>query len=219
MGWDNRSKNPKELTIVLHTTNGQKNSSFENEVKYLLNSPNVSAHYIVSKDTRVVEMLPIELRAWHAGVVSEPRYNNNNTIGIEMHYTPGESIEPEQKDNTRSLVRHIMQNGKYKISDIVMHRSVARPKGRKIDPSNFTDLEFAAWKEITLCTHMKKLIKGGTVIWTSPDYDHPKAVHIDTDRIDKGIVIHDYIETVARVDTEWYWITNGIGFVERRFVE
>lgn len=219
MGWDKRTRNPKELVIVIHTTNGHKNSSFENEVRYLLNSPNVSAHYIVSKDIRVVEMLPIELRAWHVGVVSEPRYNNNNTIGIELHYTPAEPIDQEQKDNARSLVRHIMMNGKYKITDIVMHRTVARPIGRKKDPSNFTDAEFQAWKEITLCTHTKKLIKSGAIIWTSPDYDHPKATHIDDDRIDKGVVIHDYIDTVARVDTGWYWVTNGIGFVERRFIE
>lgn len=35
----------------------------------------------------------------------------------------------------------------YKIIDIETHRSVAMPKGRKIDPSFMSDAEFYAWKD------------------------------------------------------------------------
>jgi hypothetical protein len=215
-GWDRRVKSPQEYTIVIHTTNGRQGSSFQAELSFLLTSPDVSAHYLVGKDGRIVETLPVALRAWHAGRASKPEYSNNYTIGIEQHYTPNEPNIPILKTTTYDLARHLMIA--HRIKDVVMHRTIAVPVGRKIDPSNFTDSEFEAWREITFSPLLRKLITRGATVWTSPDFNHPVAAHITNERINQGIVRHSYIEDVKRVAIDWYWITSGIGFVESRFV-
>jgi len=216
-GWDRRVKNPTKFNIILHTTNGRKGSRFASELKFLLTSFNVSAHYLVGKDGYIVELLPIDLRAWHVGVVDLPENNNNNTIGIEMHYTLGEKTSQAQKNATKDLIRDIQR--RTLVTDIRMHRTVARPTGRKIDPSNFTNTEFAIWREEVLAIKVKKLIRAESTVYTSPDYDHPIASHITDERIKNGIVIHDYVTEVMRVSDRWYWITSGIGFVESTNVE
>lgn len=217
MGWDRRSKNLTKFVVILHTTNGEKDSKFSNELNYLLKSPNVSTHYLVGKDGYIVEILPIDLRAWHAGVVDKPENNSNSTIGIEMHYTLGEQVSKIQKDTTKDLIRDLQR--RTIVTDIRMHRTVARPIGRKIDPSNFTNNEFALWREEVLALRIKKLIKAKSIVYTSPDYDHPIASHINDERVKNGIVIHDYVIEVMRVSDLWYWITSGIGFVESTNVE
>lgn len=76
----------------------------------------------------------------------DQRYNNNNSIGIECHFTPGEStFQPDMIETLTNLVLFLSQT--YKIIDIETHRSVAMPKGRKIDPSFMSDAEFYAWKD------------------------------------------------------------------------
>lgn len=216
-GWDRRVKNPTKFNVILHTTNGRKGSTFASELHFLMTSPNVSAHYLVGKDGYVVEILPIQLRAWHVGIVDKPEHNNNYTIGIEMHYTLGEKKSQIQKDITKELIHDIQR--RTIVKDIQMHRTVARPIGRKIDPSNFTNAEFVIWREEVLAIRVKKLIKAESIIYTSPDYDHPTASHITDERVKNGIVIHDYVIEVMRVSDRWYWITNGIGFVESTNVE
>lgn len=217
MGWDRRSKNLTKFIVILHTTNGAKGTRFSSELNFLLTSSNVSAHYLVGKDGYIVEALPISLRAWHAGVVDKPENNSNSTIGIEMHYTLGEQVSQIQKDATRDLIHDIQR--RTIVTDIRMHRTVARPIGRKIDPSNFTNNEFAMWREEVLALRIKKLIKAKSIVYTSPDYDHPIATHISDERVKNGIVIHDYVIEVMRVSGTWYWITSGIGFVESTNVE
>lgn len=214
-GYDKRVNTPTQFKILVHTTNGAKGSRFESEVDFLLKSVNVSAHYIISKSGTVVEILPIEYRAWHAGAVNDVTYNNNNSIGIEMHYTPGEDPDlPQMKDALRSLCRDLMH--RTIIKGIDMHRRVAIPKGRKIDPSCFTDEEFDTWRAITQFEKKLCCIKESAVVWTSPDRNHPVATHINTPYISSGIFIDTYCLECARIDSNWFWITNGIGFIEKQ---
>lgn len=134
-----------------------------------------------------------------------------------MHHTLTESISEIQKQATMDLVRELQR--RTVIEDVLMHRTVARPKGRKIDPNNFTDSEFAIWREQVLAIKQRRLIRAKSIIYTSPDYDHPVATHINDERIKQGIVTHEYVTEVMRVSANWYWITNGIGFVESTNIE
>lgn len=85
-------------------------------------------------------------RAWHAGSVRDPIYNNNNSIGIECHYTPGENTYlPDMQSALTELV--ISLQNQFSIVTIETHRNVAIPKGRKVDPSHISDVEFYLWKE------------------------------------------------------------------------
>lgn len=88
----------------------------------------------------------LKYRAWHAGSVRNPIYNNNNSIGIECHYTPGEGIYlPNMQSALTELVISLQKQ--FDIVDIETHRNVAMPKGRKVDPSHLSDVEFYLWKE------------------------------------------------------------------------
>jgi len=146
-GWDYRQlSNPK--SIIVHSTNGAKGSTYYSEARYIYTSKKISAHYIVGKEGQITQFLDTMLRAWHAGAVNDPRFNNNNSIGIECHYTPGEGIwTKDMHDALTWIVQTLSIKHKILLPDLIeTHRRVAIPKGRKIDPSGFTDTEFYVWR-------------------------------------------------------------------------
>lgn len=132
-------------SIVIHTTNGKRGSSFEAEAKFIYTSNQISAHYLVGKDGRVVQFLDPMWVAYHAGRVfpAYRYYGNPYSIGIECHLTPGEQWTFDQKKSLFDLLRFLTK--KYNITLIESHRKIAAPKGRKIDPSEFPDDEFYAF--------------------------------------------------------------------------
>src|SRR5687767_4402866 len=87
-GWDKRTKDP--VSILVHTVNGARGTRFSREAEYIFNSNFIGAHYLIGKDGRIVQFLNPMLRAWHAGAVYDQLFNNNNSIGIEVHATVGE---------------------------------------------------------------------------------------------------------------------------------
>ena len=101
----------------------------------------VSAHFVVGKDGRVVQMVPIEKRAWHAGtsVLEGIGRVNDYSIGIEMvNLNNGKVPYPQpQLDAVAGLIRFI--RSRYPIPDerIVSHAQIALPAGRKTDPEGF----------------------------------------------------------------------------------
>ena len=154
-GYQPRPNKPK--SIVVHTTNGKKNSPFENEVAFLLNTPNVSAAYIISKQGKIVQFLdPALYMEWHAGNVHDEAYANENSIGIELHYSPGEDTnQPAMMQALTNLVLYLCEE--FGITLIDTHRAVAKPTGRKIDPSNLTDEQFYAWRDSILAPKEKMI--------------------------------------------------------------
>ncbi len=132
-------------SIVIHTTNGNKGTSFEAEANFIYRSQKISAHYLVGKKGQVAEFLSPHIVAYHAGEVW-PLYRffgNPYSIGIECHFTPGETWTLEQKKALFDLCRTLVH--RYNITMIETHRKVARPQGRKVDPSGFPDDEFYAF--------------------------------------------------------------------------
>lgn len=146
-GYDKRTVTISK-SILIHTTNGNKGSTFESEADYITNSRLISAHYLVGKQGQVVEFFdPSVYRAWHAGAVNDQRYNNNNSIGIENHYALGDVWTDVQRKSLSDLCKQLISV--YGINSpllIERHRQVAIPLGRKIDPSGFSDYEFELWR-------------------------------------------------------------------------
>lgn len=74
-------------TIVLHYTGGR---SFESSADWLRNpESNVSAHIIIGRDGEILQMVPFDTIAWHAGI-SEWKGRtglNGYSIGIELDNT------------------------------------------------------------------------------------------------------------------------------------
>lgn len=152
----------KEITtIIYHYTAGD---SQEGTVKqFQTRSSKVSAHYVVGRDGKVVQMVPLDQAAWHAGVSKLAGVNGVNafSIGIEIcnfgkltkkgdkfytwNGTPyhgpepihaaGAYWEPYTDAQYKALAR--LTNAlleKYPIKHITGHSDIALPKGRKTDP-------------------------------------------------------------------------------------
>lgn len=145
VGYDRRPAGITPSSVIIHTTNGNRGSTFRAEAMFLRNSPAVSAHYLVGKDGHVAELLPPAWRAWHAGVVL-PGFSNSQSIGIECHHAVGEDWPEAQRQALTDLVRSLLEEFCISLDQVETHRTVALPKGRKIDPSDWLDADFYAWR-------------------------------------------------------------------------
>lgn len=107
-----------------------------------MNSKNVSAHYVVSKSGEIVQILdPMKYTAWHTGRVSSDKYTNSFAIGVEVHYTVGEGFWTGYMFDAITYLAQM-----YPDCEVVTHREIAVPNGRKIDPSGFSDYWFDYWR-------------------------------------------------------------------------
>lgn len=203
----------RTLAIIIHSTNGRPNSHYDQEYNYLLHSNQVSAHYLIGKDGQTQQLLDDRFTAWHVGVVNGIQWSNNNTIGIEVHYTLEESkFIPKAIEALTTLVR--MYQSKNAALQVEMHRTVAAPKGRKVDPSFFTDQEFYHWRAITLQEIKEYRVLANTQIYTAPDKKSPKADHITNSYATHGVINQTCMLQCKRQDSRWLWITDGVGFIE-----
>lgn len=144
-GWDYRPKGIKPSSAVIHTTNGNRGSSFEAEADYLEASSGVGAHYLVGQRGQIAEILPPIYRAWHAGAAKDD-WINSRSIGIECHHAVGEPWTPEQRAALAWLCQRLMADWTIVLGAIETHRFVALPAGRKPDPSDWTDRSFYDWR-------------------------------------------------------------------------
>jgi N-acetyl-anhydromuramoyl-L-alanine amidase len=92
----------------------------------------VSAHFFVRRDGRVLQFVSCEQRAWHAGASRWRGRDNCNdwSIGIELEGLEDHAFERAQY---RSLIRLLRAAGaRYPLAEVVGHEDVA--PGRKRDP-------------------------------------------------------------------------------------
>lgn len=143
-GYEARALAPS--SIIIHSTNNRRRTTFAAECDFLFRSPDVSAHYLVSKAGAVVELLdPQRFFAWHAGAALTP-YTNARSIGIELHISQGETPTPVQIEATGALCQILRARFRIPIGRIDTHRAVALPRGRKSDPEGWGDEAFYAWR-------------------------------------------------------------------------
>jgi AmpD protein len=92
----------------------------------------VSAHFFIRRDGRVLQFVSCEQRAWHAG---RSRWRgrehcNRFSIGIELEGLEGLTFDEEQYRQLARLLRALA--GRYPLAEAVGHEDVA--PGRKADP-------------------------------------------------------------------------------------
>lgn len=144
-------KRPLPSRIVVHTTsNRRKNTSFTAEARFIAESPNISAHYLVGKEGQVVRFLVPQFHiAWHTGSAIAG-WNNYETIGVEVHVSQGEQWTSIQRATLGNLIIDLAAVyptiGDLR-THVDTHRTIALPKGRKSDPEGFPDTEFYAWRK------------------------------------------------------------------------
>jgi AmpD protein len=92
----------------------------------------VSAHFLVRRNGRVLQFVSCDRRAWHAGTSSwRGRAScNDYSIGIELEGLEGGHFERAQYAQLATLLRALKR--RYAIVDVVGHEHVA--PGRKHDP-------------------------------------------------------------------------------------
>lgn len=97
----------------------------------------VSAHFFIFRDGALIQFVPCEKRAWHAGVsIWQARERCNDfSIGIELEGADDIPFEDVQYSVLNCLLAAIQ--GKYPISATVGHSDIA--PGRKTDPGPHFD--------------------------------------------------------------------------------
>jgi LysM repeat protein len=131
---------PKTIwAIVMHAT---ASSSLEVVISWFNNpAAQVSSHYTIDKDGRIVQHVRDEDRAWHAGK-SEwkgvPGVNDYG-LGIEMvNLNDGGDPYPEAQHQASVLLcAYLCRKYSIKPEDIVGHVDIAVPAGRKSDPRGY----------------------------------------------------------------------------------
>ncbi|MBI5006384.1 MAG: 1,6-anhydro-N-acetylmuramyl-L-alanine amidase AmpD [Nitrosomonadales bacterium] len=97
----------------------------------------VSSHFLIRRDGRLIQFVPCNKRAWHAGVSSwgGRQRCNDFSIGIELE---GSDFEPFSERQYLTLVRLTRRLKRmFPIRDIVGHSDIA--PDRKTDPGPFFD--------------------------------------------------------------------------------
>ena len=132
--FDERPDLDNITTIVVHAT---ANSTLIGAVSWFQNpTAYVSAHYVIGKDGRIVQMVKDEDQAWHAGKSEWRGVPNVNdySLGIELvNLNDGQDPYPEtQYQSLVELCQALAHKYNISTEDIVGHYHVS--PGRKTDP-------------------------------------------------------------------------------------
>jgi N-acetylmuramoyl-L-alanine amidase len=151
--WGVRPLNGKIDTVVVHAT--VIDSLAGTEVAFLDDKKRrVSAHYVIDRDGRVIQMVDERVAAWHAGVSELDGRQGVNafSVGVELvNRNDGKDPYPEaQVAALARIIRHLREHWDIPDSRIVSHAFVARPVGRKSDPLGF---DFAHLRQLLGETH------------------------------------------------------------------
>ncbi|QOD38352.1 N-acetylmuramoyl-L-alanine amidase [Candidatus Wolbachia massiliensis] len=120
----------KVLMVIVHHTE----SSTLKSTKDALNSRGISVQFIVDRDGSITLMVPLEKRAWHAGIsyakvqigntVKELQRLNDYSIGIEIVNTGLEPFPEEQMKSVKDLILYLMKRFRIRKDMIFSHAEV-----------------------------------------------------------------------------------------------
>ena len=95
----------------------------------------VSSHLFIRRDGSVIQFVPFNQRAWHAGLSQYAGRDNCNdfSIGIEMEGCDDEAYADEQYSSLQQVTRALMQSYPQISSDRITGHEFISPR-RKTDP-------------------------------------------------------------------------------------
>lgn len=192
----------------MHTTNGKAGTSFESELNFLVNSKNVSAHYVISKSGQVHQILdPNEYVAWHAGEVSKDNYSNLYAIGVEVHFTPSELYWTSKMWAALTNLYRLHSN-----LELVTHRQIAVPRGRKIDPSGVSDLQFQSWRRDLNKAHSYAVLQVNCNVRAYPQITSDNIIAVYPKGLDVVVNSDPVAGDLYNGSNMWYYC-NWIGYI------
>ena len=129
--------------IIIHHT--AQDSLAQTIKTFTITKPQVSAHYVIADDGRVIQMVNDYLRAWHGGNATWGRNTdiNSASIGIELDNNGFEPFSEKQITSLLALLAKLKKNYNIPIQNIIGHSDIA--PSRKTDPS-----KFFPWKLLAL---------------------------------------------------------------------
>ncbi|MGL4309723.1 MAG: N-acetylmuramoyl-L-alanine amidase [Paracoccaceae bacterium] len=143
--------------IVIHYT--AMKSCAEAEARLCDPAAEVSAHYLIAEDGRVIALVPEEARAWHAGAGAWGGVTdvNSRSIGIELS-NPGDApFSHAQMVALEGLLKGLMARWSIPPERVIGHSDMA--PDRKRDPGPRFD-----WRRLAL---------QGLAVWPEPGVDAP----------------------------------------------
>jgi N-acetyl-anhydromuramyl-L-alanine amidase AmpD len=159
--FNDRESNNVNLVIIHYTAINSINES----IKYLCKKENkVSAHYLISKNGKIYNLVSESNRAWHAGKSywKGEIDINSKSIGIELDYSPlskNTKYSNELINSLIKLLKIIIKKYKIKPYNILGHSDIS--PYRKIDPGNNFPWLLLEEKKITF--KIQKIKKISTV--------------------------------------------------------
>lgn len=123
----------KPSFIIIHHT--AQDSIQQTINTFIKTKTQVSAHYIISEDGKVVQMLNDYLRAWHAGASTWGKNTdiNSSSIGIELDNNGFKPFTEAQISSLVALLTKLKKDYNIPTQNILGHSDIA--PGRKQDPS------------------------------------------------------------------------------------
>ena len=144
-------------SVIIHYTGMR---SLQSAVERLLSKKyEVSSHYLISRNGKIIQLVKDNNIAWHAGISNWFKFKNlnNNSIGIELenkgHQYGYKTFPSKQIVQLIKILKILKRKFKIKNVNITGHSDIA--PNRKIDPG-----EKFPWK---------KLYKNDLAIWHSLD--------------------------------------------------
>ena len=97
----------------------------------------VSSHLYIKRTGKIIQFVPLNLRAWHAGESSYKGVEdcNNYSIGIELEGTDCDVYSNEQYESLIQISRLLIKNYPEIIKESIVGHSDISPR-RKTDPGN-----------------------------------------------------------------------------------
>ncbi|NDP28804.1 MAG: N-acetylmuramoyl-L-alanine amidase [Flavobacterium sp.] len=129
--------------IIIHHT--AQDSLAQTLKTFTTTKPQVSAHYVIADDGRVVQMVNDYLRAWHGGAASWGKNTdiNSASIGIELDNNGIEPFSDKQILSLLALLSKLKKDYNIPTQNILGHSDIAPT--RKTDPS-----KLFPWKLLAL---------------------------------------------------------------------
>lgn len=145
--------------VVIHNT--AQDSMAQTIKTFTLTKTQVSSHYVISEDGKIVQMLNDYLRAWHAGSGTWGKNTDINScsIGIELDNNGFEPFSESQIESLLSLLKKLGKDYNIPPQNFIGHSDIAPT--RKNDPSKMfpwqrlSENGFGLWQEGELITAPK----------------------------------------------------------------
>jgi N-acetyl-anhydromuramyl-L-alanine amidase AmpD len=140
IGTTNFSVRRPNYVIIHHTAQ----DSLAQTIKtFTLTRTQVSSHYVIGRDGKVVQMLNDYLRSWHAG---RGRWGNDTdlnseSIGIELDNNGFEPFTERQIESLLVVLKRLKTKYSVPTANFIGHSDIA--PGRKVDPS-----PYFPWKKL-----------------------------------------------------------------------